>query len=1045
MTPVLPVRTWHRVIIAVASFVAISITAIGMALPQMAPLQHARTLLVHELSAALGVPCEVQAVEITSKGSVRLNGVQLALESEKAQAFVEVGDITVDFSLWRLLRTQAVMQSIRAVRVHSPRLRLSGSGSDLLALLPGEPTESAFGASFPIRISDLVVTRGHDTWSERLLVLQGMPDGALHASIKQSVLTLTALPFPLQISGQGELTGASHLDKLVLRVTTPVGRADISGRGQGSNLALGVKGSFVGDALMEIWPWWQLSGAGQFEGNIQVNATEIVLTDGLVHRARSTVRYTLAGQYDRALGHLDGQVESVALPASEALAWARLKWPWEGQVAGRLHLHGPLGGLTYDIRVTGDEGRAWGQAFTDLMVDVRVADGTTTIRQGKMDVAGGQLSARGHVAGGASDLVFEPQGILVGELPWAVAQSVMPEAVLGGTVKVQGPWVAPKISATFDVPLVALRGAVKASYASDPISKLTAKVELGGNVSGVPFTAQLAGSGWAQEWSFDDVQLAARGGRAKLKGSVAPGQVRMEGQWSDLPVALLGVPDIAGGVNGSVDLIASKGTAQGSLHWHAPALMVAGSQIAGARGTIGLRGGRLNLEDWHGDVAGRPVQVEGSLPLFPQIASFLGVRPEGSMDLRIVVPSGPLTPLFACLPSSWSRLVRDAEAQGSLRLHVRGTHMAPIIDGEASIHKGRIALPQPWGDLDKIQANVFFKGSSLKFERVSAEGLGGRLSADGEITWQGAGPSRVRGSITGDLSPKVPGLDAEGDLRLQLDGPLSDPSIAGQMVLRKGTLDVGSFPVLSNASGTASSPPRVNPRLNVDVVVNQLRVRASSLLDIPVKGRLRATGRVLEPELSGRLGADRGRVNYLGTSFVVEEAEAEFSPSRGILPRVSLWGSTWRGHTTIALQMSGTMPQLAARLTSEPPLPQQDILALLDWPGQLAQMNSGTLNLVELLQRGLAMGLVGEVEDAVREGLGLDDFHLEPDLTQKRIRLSVGKALLPRIYLTYEQSLFSEPQGDLSLEYELDDGWKLSVGVGDKGDVRLGVKAKKRF
>jgi hypothetical protein len=129
-------RKWYRIIVALSSLLAISATAISVSLPQMAPLQHAKTVLVREFGVVLGVPCEVQAVEVTSTGSVRLSGVQLMLESAEAQAFVEVGDVSVDFSLWRLLRTHTVMQSIRAVRVHSLRVKLSGSGPDLLALMP---------------------------------------------------------------------------------------------------------------------------------------------------------------------------------------------------------------------------------------------------------------------------------------------------------------------------------------------------------------------------------------------------------------------------------------------------------------------------------------------------------------------------------------------------------------------------------------------------------------------------------------------------------------------------------------------------------------------------------------------------------------------------------------------------------------------------------------------------------------------------------------------------------------------------------------------
>ncbi|NLN18503.1 MAG: hypothetical protein GX162_04390, partial [Firmicutes bacterium] len=464
-----------------------------------------------------------------------------------------------------------------------------------------------------------------------------------------------------------------------------------------------------------------------------------------------------------------------------------------------------------------------------------------------------------------------------------------------------------------------------------------------------------------------------------------------------------------------------------------------------AAGTVVLRGGRLHLEDWRGSVAGRPLQLEGSVPLLPPIASFLGLGESEALDLRIEVPSGPLTPLLVWLPffpsgRSWLSFVPEAGAYGHLQLHVTGDFDNPVINGEAAIEKARISLPQPWGDLEDIQAQVLFEGHRLKLEKVNANALGGRLYAHGEITWQGTQKPQVRGAITGDLRPRVSGIDAEGTVNLQVEGPVDDPNVTGRLVLRKGTLDMASFQTV----GTKSQPV-ADLRLDVDVQVNQLRVRVGSFLDVPVKGQLRATGRVSDPELSGQLTADRGRINYLGTNFVLEEAVAEFVPSRGVFPRISLWGTTWIGSTTVALQLSGVLPHLGARLTSQPPLPQQEILALLEWPGQLARINSGDIDLMELLQQGITMGLVGGVEDAVRESLGLDDFRLEPDLSQKRIRLSVGKALLPRIYLTYEQSLFSEPQGELTLEYDLENGWRLSAGVRNDGELRLGVKTRIRF
>jgi hypothetical protein len=1043
----LPIRTWFRVAAALVSILAVSVTAISVGLPHLAPLQRAKTVLVRQLSDSLGVPCELQSVEVTSSGNVRLRGVQLAFESADAQALVEIGDVTVDFSLWRLFRTQAVAESIRAVRVHSPRITLHGLASDLLALVSATQARSDEmpPLEFPIRISDLKVTWGTETWSERLLTLESVSPRGLRVFLRQSELDLNALPFPLHVRGQGDVVDASRLERLALQVVTPAGRADLTGHGDVAGLTLAVKGSFEGEPLQQILPWWALSGTGQFEGHLWVDADGISVQQGVLRSDQSEAVYTWAGRFDRVTGYLDSQVESDRLPTEEVLAWARFAWPWEGQVSGRLRIHGPVDRLVYEISVAGGQGRAWGQSYTDLTADVEIVEGVTVIDRAKVAVAGGQLTARGHVGAGAVDLLLTPQGIRIGELPWDLLGGTFSETAVEAALRVRGPLAAPKIGGTFAVPSVAVRGRIQADYSTDPTKTLAGDVEFQGVLSDIPFVAGLTGNGWGQEWNLDSLSFSAREGQARLQGSLTPDGVCIAGHWSELPLALLGIADIDGTISGTVDVKANQGQAEGSLRWESPELILGGSPVTQAAGRVVLRGGRMHLEDWRASASGRPLQLEGSVPLFPGMASFLGFRESEAVDLRIGVPSGPLTPLLVWLPffpsgRSWGSLMREAGAHGHLQLHVTGDFDDLAINGEANIEKAEIPLPEPWGNLEDVQAKVLFEGNRLRLETISAKALGGRLNAVGELTWQGVEEPQVQATITGDLRPRVSGIEAEGALRLRVEGPVNDPSITGQLVLRKGTLDMGS---LQTAGSTG--PGMIDPRLDIDVQVNQLRVRLGSLLDVPVKGRLRATGRVSGPELAGQLAADRGRLNYLGTNFVLEEAVAEFVPSRGVFPRISLWGTTWIGRTTVALQLSGILPHLGARLTSQPPMSQQEILALLEWPGQLARMNSGNMDLMEMLQQGMAMSLVGGVEDAVRQSLGLDDFRLEPDLSQRRIRLSVGKTLLPRIYLTYEQSLFSEPQGELTLEYDLDDGWRLSVGVRNDGELRLGVKARTRF
>ena len=334
---------------------------------------------------------------------------------------MEIGDVTVDFScgvcfVLRPWRSPFGLSGCTLL------ITLHGLASDLLALVSATQARSDEmpPLEFPIRISDLKVTWGTETWSERLLTLESVSPRGLRVFLRQSELDLNALPFPLHVRGQGDVVDASRLERLALQVVTPAGRADLTGHGDVAGLTLAVKGSFEGEPLHQILPWWALSGTGQFEGHLWVDADGISVQQGVLRSDQSEAVYTWAGRFDRVTGYLDSQVESDRLPTEEVLAWARFAWPWEGQVSGRLRIHGPVDRLVYEISVA--EGKdAWGQSYTDLTADVEIVEGVTVIDRAKVAVAGGQLTARGMSVPGLW-IFAHSAGIRIGELPWTCSE-----------------------------------------------------------------------------------------------------------------------------------------------------------------------------------------------------------------------------------------------------------------------------------------------------------------------------------------------------------------------------------------------------------------------------------------------------------------------------------------------------------------------------------------------------------------------------------------------------------------------------------------------
>lgn len=722
-------------------------------------------------------------------------------------------------------------------------------------------------------------------------------------------------------------------------------------------------------------------------------------------------------------GTLRGSPRSPLFSAQFAVDNAQVAGVWAGGWEGKLS--GPLGRNT--------PGNQW-----------TLTDGHITLGSGSTSIAG-KFTAQEPKTPAAINLAGEAERLSLAQA-MPVARAVMQALGYGDLPAFLGKELTSStVSGTWST----------ATMAGSKSMQLTGDLALVGKIAGYDYNAQMAGTGSSSALRLEQVRISAAGGSARLQGSVSKGDVRINGTWSDLPAAVVGViaglpQRLGGALSGSIDIESSAAGLTGSLAWQAPSITIGKSQFTQLSGQISADGGRMQLRQWRANAAGRIVQADGVLPMPAGLAAMLGIKPTDRLDLAITIPRGPLAPLYEwldLLPAvrQSAGFISNLQAQGDVQLRIYGTTKAPQFSGTASFVNGTMALPAPWGRIDSAAGKLEFAGTKMRLTQASASILGGKLNAQAELTLRVGAAPLVQGKVDGELDPKLPGFSASGDINLQLAGALDDVRVSGVANVRKGDINLTELPAQSATSKTTTKA-----RFDIELKLQQLRLRAASLVDVPVAGALKLTGTPHNLGLSGQLQTDRGRVNYLGTNFNIVEATADFAPFRGLMPELSVSGNAWIGRNVIALNMTGVPPALKVNLGSDPPMSQQEILALLKWPEQIDKLGSGDTGemargIVEALQGGLELSLMSGLEDVVRDSLGLDEFRLEPDFSERQIRLSAGKFLLPRIYMTYGRSLFTEPKEDLGLEYHLDNGWKLSAGLNDTGEARLGLEARIRF
>jgi translocation and assembly module TamB len=200
-------------------------------------------------------------------------------------------------------------------------------------------------------------------------------------------------------------------------------------------------------------------------------------------------------------------------------------------------------------------------------------------------------------------------------------------------------------------------------------------------------------------------------------------------------------------------------------------------------------------------------------------------------------------------------------------------------------------------------------------------------------------------------------------------------------------------------------------------------------------GRLQIGGTAAQIIPSGRFSLIRGRLSILGTRLDLTEGAVALTGNFD--PTIDLLATNRSGVYLIGIGLSGPVSAPEIRLSANPPLPEDEILAQLLFGRTVA-----TLSPLQLLQMTDAVtALAGGSPEAgifasLRKGLGLDDLDLRTDATGNAA-LRAGRYLSENVYS--DVTIGGDGGADLSLNIDLTPNITARGGLSADGETRLGV------
>jgi len=783
---------------------------------------------------------------------------------------------------------------------------------------------------------------------------------------------------------------------------------------------------------------WRDAAIGDLDAEVHY-AGEWLLIDRLVLRPAGGGSAAIAGSVDfRRAGRLDLRGEFQDVPAPLLLVLAGFDVESGGAVSGKAEVTGAFADPEVDATIAAAPLAVAGVTLDSVAGGMTLRDGVLGARdlrarlgEGALRCDGGLALRPGTPAPGLTidgrDLDLARFAAMLGDTPIAgnISGTAALEGALaapGGSVRMTGHEVRLHDLAAGEVTL-------EADLApGDPRSTATVRAAAGARSITASGTIGLGG-----DWPID---IVVEAGDMTLRGAELA-----DGVPDEVALSLGGHARLAGpgarprAIEGTITLTRA-GIAVGA------ATAMSEQPVEAI-----LAAGRLEVRPAVLAGPGTRIEMEAGLDLDPLGTVRLDAR--GRFDLALL--------------RSFVRGLQ-AEGRGAIGLSVSGLRRDPAFRGTLAMqapHIRYLDLPFP---IDDVDGTIAFDGISARIESLRFKAGGGLVEGAGEAL---IGKSGVTKGLAAILAADItlrgkgvratfpPGLRSLSDADMRLVYDPTGAELTGAINFVRGVYDRDFRIESSILRGRGVSlldlgqpaEPLAGLRLELALrAAEQIWVR-NDFGRIEGQVDLKVTGTAGRPSVAGRITAlDGSTIDFNRVRYRVISGTIDFNDPEVINPSFNLIAETTVGEYSVTLRVEGTADDFRYDLTSNPSLPEADIVALLITGQPPSAFGSGASAFTaDNVSAYLAGQFTQQVSSKFLGKVAPDMIAIDPlsviAQDEAATRVTLAKQITPDLRVTYSDLL----GGSAGASYQLDYMLARNVGFTSLRDTDGSIGGDLRF
>lgn len=405
------------------------------------------------------------------------------------------------------------------------------------------------------------------------------------------------------------------------------------------------------------------------------------------------------------------------------------------------------------------------------------------------------------------------------------------------------------------------------------------------------------------------------------------------------------------------------------------------------------------------------------------------------------------------------REVEHADGVAQVQLSIKDNWKNPEVGGTLNIVNGEVKIRDIPQKFSALNGMVTIEKQRIIVDSLYGEMGGGNMIMSGwaQLGGVGAGDFSAKASLDNVTVRYPPGLTSTLSGDLFFDGDGSEQNLSGDVRIKRARYDkrVEWKSMLVDLSRGFTQKKKTdigwigNTQINIRFHGADTIVFQNNLAKMPLSVDVFFRGTVNQPQLLGRLEAQKGTVYFRKNDFKILHASVDFSDPNRMNPMLDIQAETRVREYLIRLAVSGSADRAVVTLISDPSLPDQDILGLLALGKKSDELKGREAGVGMSEAASFATGQFQDIfERRARSLTGLDRVQVDPYVSKGDTsvpRVTVSKELIQdKLYVTYSSNVGATvPEQDFRIEYILDKHFSL---VGERNEIgNIGADMKFRF